>query len=50
MKRDIPAAEGLFKRSVIYNKMELKQEKNLYTQLEKRHKVSCAVGSSGNLS
>jgi hypothetical protein len=49
-KRDLPLAENLFARAAIFNRMELKYERNLYAQLEKRKRVTCAVGRSGSVS
>jgi hypothetical protein len=49
MKRDMPAAEHLFEKSIVFNKMEIKHEKSLYGQLERRGKICCAVGRSGSL-
>lgn len=50
MKEDIEAAQAIFDRTIIYNKMDLKFEKNLYGQLEKRKRVSLAVGGGVNVS
>ena len=51
MKKDIKiSTDHLFNKTVIYNKMDLKIERNLYTNLERKNKISCVVGSSGNIS
>lgn len=50
MKKENHNTDNIFNRTVIYNRMDLKCEKNFYTHLEKMNRVCCAVGSSGNLS
>jgi hypothetical protein len=49
MKREIQAASRLFGQSVVFNKMEVKHEKSLLAQLERRGRTSLAVGRSGSL-
>ena len=49
-KEDSPITDNIFDKTVIYNRMDLRCEKNLYSNLERRNRVSCIVGSSGNIS
>lgn len=49
MKREIQAANNLFGQAVVFNKMEVKHEKSLFAQLERRGRMSLAVGRSGSL-
>ena len=48
-KQDSPITDNLFDKTVIYNRMDLKCEKNLYSNLQKRNRVCCIVGNSGNI-
>ena len=50
MKKDTHTTDTVFDRTVIYNKMDLKCERYLYNHLDKRDRISCVVGTSGNLS
>lgn len=50
MKKETYNTDNLFDKTVIYNRMDLKCERNFYNHLERINRVSCAVGSSGNLS
>lgn len=49
MKREMAAAGQLFEKAIIFNKMEIKHEKSLFNQLERKGKICCAVGRSGSL-
>jgi hypothetical protein len=50
MRRDTEKTDVIFEKSVIFNKMEHKHERNVYTQLDKRNKTSFAVGGGGIVS
>ncbi len=50
MRRDFDTTKRIFDKSLIFNGMEYKHERNLYSQLEKRSNVSFAVGGGGIVS
>lgn len=50
MKRDEASCENIFKKTIIYNEMENRHIRNVYFQLDRRGKVTFAVGSGTNVS
>lgn len=50
MKRDELSSEGIFRKAIIYNEMENRHTRNVYFQLDRRNRVTFAVGSGSNVS
>lgn len=50
MKRELRIADRLFNQTIVLNKMQFRQEKNLYSEMEKKGRVTLAVGGGGSLS
>lgn len=50
MRRDSESHSKIFDKTIIFNEMEYKHERNLYSHLEKRNKTSFAVGGGGIVS